>query len=169
MFGRFRQVRGRLNVSLVEATRTGTRVYQSHIASLGSVAAPPSPANRVRFWISMDQRLARLSNRHAARRCRRCSVPRAGAPKYRQAAAQHLMPPRPAPRRHWRIYGNDPLPSEAEALDEPLRAELPNLSRIQERDTRLDGGVRTFLRPKLAVLVGGRLLPKGFLRCPAPS
>jgi hypothetical protein len=32
------------------------------------------------------------------------------------------MPARPAPQRHWRIYGNDPLPSGAEALDEPLRA-----------------------------------------------
>jgi hypothetical protein len=63
MFARFRQVRGRLNVSVVKATRTGARVYQSHIASLGSVAVPPLPADRVRFWISMDQRLARLSNR----------------------------------------------------------------------------------------------------------
>jgi hypothetical protein len=32
------------------------------------------------------------------------------------------MTARPAPRRHWRIYGNDPLPSGAGALDEPLRA-----------------------------------------------
>ncbi len=26
------------------------------------------------------------------------------------------------PRRHWRSYGNDPLPTAQEALDEPLRA-----------------------------------------------
>jgi hypothetical protein len=26
------------------------------------------------------------------------------------------------PRRHWRSYGTDPLPSGAEALDEPLAA-----------------------------------------------
>ena len=32
------------------------------------------------------------------------------------------MPARPVPRRHWRSYGNDPLPSGEEALDEPLRA-----------------------------------------------
>jgi hypothetical protein len=32
------------------------------------------------------------------------------------------MPARPVPRRHWRSYGNDPLPTGAEALDEPLRA-----------------------------------------------
>ena len=32
------------------------------------------------------------------------------------------MPARPVPRRHWRIYGNDPLPSGEQALDEPLRA-----------------------------------------------
>jgi hypothetical protein len=31
------------------------------------------------------------------------------------------MPARPAPRRHWRIYGNDPLPSGEQALEEPLR------------------------------------------------
>ena len=32
------------------------------------------------------------------------------------------MSPGPVPRRHWRSYGTDPLPSGAEALDEPLRA-----------------------------------------------
>jgi hypothetical protein len=29
---------------------------------------------------------------------------------------------RAPPRRHWRSYGNDPLPSGAEALDEPFAA-----------------------------------------------
>lgn len=29
---------------------------------------------------------------------------------------------RPAPARHWRSYGTDPLPSPAEALLEPMRA-----------------------------------------------
>jgi hypothetical protein len=29
---------------------------------------------------------------------------------------------RPPPERHWRSYGTDPLPSPAEALDQPLRA-----------------------------------------------
>jgi hypothetical protein len=28
----------------------------------------------------------------------------------------------PIPKRHWRSYGNDPLPTGAEALDEPLNA-----------------------------------------------
>ena len=32
------------------------------------------------------------------------------------------MPARPVPRRHWRSYGNDPLPSGIEALDEPFAA-----------------------------------------------
>jgi hypothetical protein len=32
------------------------------------------------------------------------------------------MTARPVPRRHWRSYGNDPLPSGEQALDEPLRA-----------------------------------------------
>jgi hypothetical protein len=32
------------------------------------------------------------------------------------------MTPRSAPRRHWRPYGNEPLPSPQEALNELLRA-----------------------------------------------
>jgi hypothetical protein len=63
MFARFRQVRDRLNVSIVEAARAGTRVRQSHIASLGSVPLPRSPADRVQFWLKAHQRLSTLSNR----------------------------------------------------------------------------------------------------------
>ena len=29
---------------------------------------------------------------------------------------------RPVPKRHWRTYGNDPLPTGREALNEPFRA-----------------------------------------------
>jgi hypothetical protein len=32
------------------------------------------------------------------------------------------MTTRPVPRRHWRSYGNDPLPTPAEALCEPFGA-----------------------------------------------
>ncbi len=32
------------------------------------------------------------------------------------------MTARPVPRRHWRSYGTDPLPSPAEALGEPFSA-----------------------------------------------
>ena len=32
------------------------------------------------------------------------------------------MTTRPIPPRHWRSYGDDPLPTGAEALDEPFRA-----------------------------------------------
>jgi len=63
MFARFRQVRNRLDVSLVETVRVGARVSQKHIASLGSVPLPPSPADRLRFWAKADQRLRRLGNR----------------------------------------------------------------------------------------------------------
>ena len=31
------------------------------------------------------------------------------------------MTGRPVPKRHWRSYGTDPLPTGAEALAEPLR------------------------------------------------
>jgi hypothetical protein len=30
------------------------------------------------------------------------------------------MTARPVPRRHWRSYGHEPLPTGEEALDEPL-------------------------------------------------
>ena len=63
MFARFRQVRDRLNVSIVEAARAGTMLRQSHIASLGSVPVQPSPADRCQFWTKLHQRLATLSNR----------------------------------------------------------------------------------------------------------
>src|SRR5689334_14108025 len=63
MFVRFRQVRARLNVSLVEAVRVGAKVRQSHLASLGSVPVPQSPSDRPRFWIKLDHRLAALGNR----------------------------------------------------------------------------------------------------------
>jgi hypothetical protein len=63
MFARFRQVRTRLTVNIVEAVRAGTKVRQSHVASLGSVPFPPSAADRVRFWTKVHQRLATLSNR----------------------------------------------------------------------------------------------------------
>jgi hypothetical protein len=32
------------------------------------------------------------------------------------------MTARPVPRRHWRSYGNDPLPTSAEAISEPISA-----------------------------------------------
>jgi hypothetical protein len=32
------------------------------------------------------------------------------------------MTARPVPRRHWRSYGDDTLPTGAEALDEPFAA-----------------------------------------------
>ena len=39
----------------------------------------------------------------------------------------------PAPRRHWRCYGNDPLPTPAEALVEPFSA-FPSWFLRIERD-----------------------------------
>jgi hypothetical protein len=34
----------------------------------------------------------------------------------------NLMTTKPVPKRHWRSYGDDPLPSAKEALDEPFSA-----------------------------------------------
>jgi hypothetical protein len=47
-----------------------------------------------------------------------------------RAGARRSMTARPVPRRHWRSYGNDPLPSGAEARDEPQRALPPAWKRI---------------------------------------
>ena len=63
MFARFRQSGRRLQVSLVETRRLDAKVRHEHVASLGSIAVPPSVADRVAFWNRLHQRLARLSNR----------------------------------------------------------------------------------------------------------
>jgi hypothetical protein len=41
------------------------------------------------------------------------------------------MTPSSVPPRHWRTYGNDPLPTGEEALNEPLRAFPSWLLRIE--------------------------------------
>jgi hypothetical protein len=63
MFTRFRQTVGRPHVSLVETRREVGRVRQDHVAALGSIGIPPSPADRIAFWTKLHQRLAGLSNR----------------------------------------------------------------------------------------------------------
>jgi hypothetical protein len=50
----------------------------------------------------------------AARRGRYRALARDDAPDHRQAVK--------FPQRHWRSYGNDPLPTPADALVEPFRA-----------------------------------------------
>jgi hypothetical protein len=54
--------RQRLEVSIVEARREGSKVRQKYIASLGTLWSD-SPAHRESFWIECEDRLARLSNR----------------------------------------------------------------------------------------------------------
>jgi ubiquinone biosynthesis protein COQ9 len=63
MFVRFRERRSRLQLSLVETRRTADRVLHEHVASLGSIIVPPSPADRIAFWQKLHERLARLANR----------------------------------------------------------------------------------------------------------
>ena len=46
----------------------------------------------------------------------------------RRAAA---VTARPIPKRHWRSYGDDPLPTGRQALDEPFRAFPSWFLRIQ--------------------------------------
>jgi hypothetical protein len=47
---------------------------------------------------------------------------RATAPPGDRGAGEGLMTVSPVSARHWRSYGNDPLPTGQEALDEPFRA-----------------------------------------------
>lgn len=63
MFVRFRETTRRLQVSLVETRRYDGKVHQEHVAGLGSVARPPSVADRIAFWERLHQRLSQLSNR----------------------------------------------------------------------------------------------------------
>jgi hypothetical protein len=69
MFVRFRRVRHRLVVDLVEGRRVGGRVKSEHIARLGSAALPEpiAASERIRFWRELKVRFrdlaARLGNR----------------------------------------------------------------------------------------------------------
>ncbi len=70
MFVRFRPVRHRLVVDLVETRREDGKVRSEHIARLGSVASPEpcGPRERIVFWRELKERFrndlaARLANR----------------------------------------------------------------------------------------------------------
>jgi hypothetical protein len=63
MFVRVRQSAGRLQLSIVETRRADGRVRHEHLASLGSIPLPLTPAGRIAFWAKLHERLARLSNR----------------------------------------------------------------------------------------------------------
>jgi hypothetical protein len=60
---RFRETTRRLQASLVETHRSGSKVRHEHVAGLGSVPRPPSPSDRIVFWTKLRQRLDALSNR----------------------------------------------------------------------------------------------------------
>jgi hypothetical protein len=63
MFCRFRSSTNRLQVSLISTARVEGKVRHEHVASFGSIAEPPSLADRVEFWRGLHERLAKLSNR----------------------------------------------------------------------------------------------------------
>ena len=63
MFVRFPSARRRLQASLIETRRIECKVRHEHIASLGSINAGPSVADRVAFWAQLHPRLERLVNR----------------------------------------------------------------------------------------------------------
>src|SRR4051812_4490520 len=63
MFVRFRTSARRLDLSLIEAARRSGKPRHEHVASLGSIAQPPTVADRIAFWRKLHERLAKLSNR----------------------------------------------------------------------------------------------------------
>ena len=87
--------------------------------------ATPAPADddRKSAIVTAKRRRSRFRRRTrrdaggapAAGRGCRCALSRVGAPGHRQGLIV-------TPGRHWRSYGTDPLPTGAEALDEPLSA-----------------------------------------------
>jgi hypothetical protein len=50
-------------VSLIKTRRVGGRVRNDHVASLGAIALPPDPLDRMAFWRRLHDRLAKLGNR----------------------------------------------------------------------------------------------------------
>jgi hypothetical protein len=72
MFVRFRRVRHRLVVDLIETRRVGGKVRSEHIARLGSTALPEpvALAERISFWRELKDRFremaVRLANRVSA-------------------------------------------------------------------------------------------------------
>jgi hypothetical protein len=63
MLVRFRQSAAGLQCSLVETHRIDGTVRYEHVASLGSVPASPSVADRLAFWRRTYEQLAELANR----------------------------------------------------------------------------------------------------------
>ena len=63
MLVRFRQTAAGLQCSLVETRRINGTVRYEQVASLGSVPASPSVADRIAFWRRVYQTLAELANR----------------------------------------------------------------------------------------------------------
>jgi hypothetical protein len=63
MFVRFRMTQRSLQTSLIETRRVDGKVRHEHVASLGSIDAGLSVANRVAFWAQLHPRLDRLTNR----------------------------------------------------------------------------------------------------------
>ena len=80
----------------------------------------PPPSDPTRPAPRRLRRLPVLNHRH-----RRCAGPALGvsasASGWASGQAGDQMSRAP-PRRHWRSYGNDPLPTGAQALDEPFAA-----------------------------------------------
>jgi hypothetical protein len=63
MFVRFRSTRTRLQASLIQPRRVDGKVRAEHVAALGSIAQPADIIDRVEFWQSLHERLAKLANR----------------------------------------------------------------------------------------------------------
>jgi hypothetical protein len=69
MFVRFRIVRRRLVVNLVETRRVGRKIVSEHIARLGSAALPEpiNAAERILFWRDLKERWRDLIGRKGNR------------------------------------------------------------------------------------------------------
>lgn len=63
MFIRFRQAGRRLQLSIIETSRQGSRICHEHVASLGSIATPPSVAERIAFLARLHERLGKAVKR----------------------------------------------------------------------------------------------------------
>jgi hypothetical protein len=136
---RFRQTAAGLQCSLVETRRIDGKVRHEIVASLGSVPASPSVADRIAFWRRVYETLAELATRIDAETQGKIisavhsRIPIVTPDEQRVTRVRPLpRPPRTAPRDH---EVNERPQSDAEVAKAAEHVELAE-DRITQTDRR---------------------------------
>ena len=155
MFVRFRSARRRLQASLIETRRIEGKVCHEHIASLGSINAEPSVADRIEFWRRLHERFGQLANRlDAAAQSRAMYAVHAKVPMPTVEEVRALqLANAEADERFWQQFaemqteqaqGNSQLAANAERAASKAKAQAAsasvNATTAKERIERLNRG-----------------------------